>query len=884
MINKTFIKLLVCLSALSLTIIGGNSYPSMAQNSTFQVDSVWSEPINVSHSGSTSNPQLIIDSQGDLFAVWVDKFNGYMATSSTDGNNWSQTTPVNFPFSSKEKTPVLIPDSLGHILAFWTDRNNELFYSRVTAEKFTDGAAWEPIQLIAGSAVNFDAVIDDNGNIHVAYVRILSTPDAPSGIYYRISSDNGVNWNNSQALDQSQYFRTLTHDDTNVKLATSQDGYIYVVWDNRPLKRIYFIKSSDGGISWNVPQTIKGPENQDGNNIPFGINIAGNGDGIIISWQSGQPNANCDQLSQWSIDKGDSWSGPQIISQGTYSCSPDTTWFVLQDGLLLLESNIEEQTVLRAWNGVQWSYSQNIPTSFTDPETYNFINFRGQQTSLGSSTQLYVIGYDEGGIGDTWLTSLSLESIHDWFPSPSYWNKPEVIHTTPNNITSTSIVVDENEQFHVLWIQSDRNAAGETNSIYYTKWDGIDWTLPQAIYTATQGNISQLDTVVIEERILIVWSEGLNEQILYSWSNINTAQNPSEWAAPLQLSTPRFPGKSPKILADNSDVVYVAYSKPINEDRGIYFVKSTDGGKNWSDPHQVFNAEAAGWEIADAPELATDENSTINIIWTKKSFPEDGTLLALYSSQSEDQGLSWSDPSIITEGDLTWGQIYGIHNRNLYRIWQEVDVSTQLVNWYQVTIDNGIQWSLPTSVTDPEANIGSPVVTTDNAGRLYLFQPIQLTAQISAITSRIWDFDRWLVEDRIFLENHYEFIPDTLAAAISSSGNLSLIYIEKDTDAATGSINYTLSYVSQGIDIPIVESTPVPQTNIEPTQIPIMTAMPSESLNPTTTFAINQEEINRPSLRSTNYPVIGLILGSSLLIGISAIFIVYKKISRNRIK
>jgi hypothetical protein len=884
MIYKASMSLLLFLSLSGLPFLGGRSLASMAQSSVLQYYPVWTEPINLSHSGSTSNPQLIIDSAGRFYALWVDEFEGYITAYSLDGNNWDTPLPVNFPFGTTDGSPVLVTDSEGYVHAFWVDSTNALFYSRVLANNFSTGEAWEESRELAESAVDFNVIIDDNGSIHLAYVRTLSTEESPSGIYYRTSKDKGESWYYSQALYQSQYFRSITPEEANVKLSASGDGSLYVVWDNRLLKLIVFSKSIDGGKSWIEPEVLKDPDVENGNNIPFGINIAVNGNDMLITWQSGQPNANCDQFSQLSTDSGNSWSTPLLVIQSKYGCSPESKLSTIRDGLILLEVNMEDQPALLAWNGSQWSNRQNILTSFTDPDTYNSINFRGQHTILTGSTQLYVIGFDDGGIGDTWLTSRSLESILDWFPNPSNWSEPELITTTPSEISSISITVDEKDKFHILWIQSDQNNGQEISSIYYSKWDGIVWTQPQAIYAATQSDISQLDTVVDRERLLVVWSEGLNDQILYSWSNTDTAQNPLEWATPQQLSTTRFTGISPKILADNSGIAYVVYSKPINEDRGIYVVKSMDEGKNWSDPLQVFNAEADGWDVADSPELATNQNGSIHFVWAKKSFPEDSHLLALYTSQSGDQGSTWSYPSVVEEGDLTWGQISGIHSSNLYRTWQEVDISTQLVNWFQFSIDGGITWSLPTSVTDPEEEIGSPIVTTDAAGRLHLFQPIQVIPQITGITYRIWDTDRWLVEDRMILDNHGIFIPGSLATAISPSGRLILVYLEKGIDATTGLIYYTLSYQSQMVEIPAATPTPEPPVSEEPTQTPVATTIPTASPTPTITPTINQEGINKSSRVSTNYSIIGLILGLSLVVGITTIAIIYKVVSSNRIK
>jgi hypothetical protein len=143
----------------------------------------------------------------------------------------------------------------------------------------------------------------------------------------------------------------------------------------------------------------------------------------------------------------------------------------------------------------------------------------------------------------------------------------------------------------------------------------------------------------------------------------------------------------------------------------------------------------------------------------------------------------------------------------IYTNLAEVDISTGWLTWYQVSIDGSITWSTPTSVTDPE-NIGSPSITTDIAGRLHLLQPIKMIPQITEITYRIWDGDRLVVKDRFTLGYNDVYIPDSLATAISPSGNIILLYTGIETDATTGDVNYTLSYASQMVEIPVITPTP----------------------------------------------------------------------------
>ena len=69
--------------------------PISAQSQTG--DQAWTTPINLSHSGSTTNPSMVIDSNGIIHVVWEDTIAGEMY-SSYDGTKWSTPAPVSLPF------------------------------------------------------------------------------------------------------------------------------------------------------------------------------------------------------------------------------------------------------------------------------------------------------------------------------------------------------------------------------------------------------------------------------------------------------------------------------------------------------------------------------------------------------------------------------------------------------------------------------------------------------------------------------------------------------------------------------------------------------------------------------------------------------------------
>ena len=62
------------------------------------------------------------------------------------------------------------------------------------------------------------------------------------------------------------------------------------------------------------------------------------------------------------------------------------------------------------------------------------------------------------------------------------------------------------------------------------------------------------------------------------------------------------------------------YAVPYNERRGIYYVRSNDGGTTWLTPILVFDAVAAKWESVDKPRLVLDANANVlHAVWLRAS-------------------------------------------------------------------------------------------------------------------------------------------------------------------------------------------------------------------------------------------------------------------------
>ncbi len=385
----------------------------------------WTEPTNLSRSGGSINPSVVVNSNNLLHVVWQDLYAGYIYTR-WDGAEWSPPDPVSFPFD--EYIPTLVSDGPDRVHAFWIEEDTQIRSSRVNSQNFGSGGNWTGTQILGRSASNLAAVTNSLDNIHLFYVRPEDTDSAPAGVYVRTSTDGGVSWSVSTPVYLSPYMRVLIQEDANLSVwAVDQGGQpvIYAAWDNRPLKRIFFTSSQDSGETWEEPVSMIQPSSTSSSVLPFGVELGATEDQLIAVWNLGFPGGNCDQYYQWSLDNGQTWSEPQqmlaelIIS----NCPTDNLITRNDDGDLFLLTTFQDQVYLQAWDGTRWSppRAQNPLFNFNDPETLNSVVFRCRQFSVLPGSQLLAIGCDSptGGIsgGDIWSISRNLGTVADWFPS-----------------------------------------------------------------------------------------------------------------------------------------------------------------------------------------------------------------------------------------------------------------------------------------------------------------------------------------------------------------------------------------------------------------------------------------------------------------------------------
>lgn len=201
--------------------------------------------IKISNSDSNAKFPSIASQGNYVYISWTESKNGnneiYFRRSTDGGNNFLPELRLTNNIKNSDYSSIAVDGNNLYII--WMDdrdNNNEIFLKKSTDFGFSWG---NDIKLTNNSANSMYPSIAVNGtNIHVVW---SDNRDQNTEIYYKVSTDGGINWFNDNRL---------TYDITNsvIPSIALNENIIYVVWtDERDfVEQIYFKRSTDNGATW----------------------------------------------------------------------------------------------------------------------------------------------------------------------------------------------------------------------------------------------------------------------------------------------------------------------------------------------------------------------------------------------------------------------------------------------------------------------------------------------------------------------------------------------------------------------------------------------------------------------------------------------------------
>ncbi len=812
------------------------SAPARVAQAQTGANGAWGEPVNLSTSGSASRPVFASAPNGDLHVLWWDPFDGEKHAYYT-GDRWSKPATA-LPILANRVvdsltgkvvlTPprelVLLASDSGWAHAFWLDWLGNLYYSRALG---SDGE-WSAAVSLAATPAKWDARIDDAGQLHLVFVRAVDTADFPSGLYYRTSNDEGGSWNSPVPVSQSLYFRAVTPANGSVQVAVNTKGTVLIAWDDPRLEQALISRLDRGAGAFTPPasMTVDGAAYVIARR-PRLVPLPG-GEFLAI-WETGGA---CSLYQQQADTSGQNWSVPVRVFDTLGQCLPKLHAFATSDGrvLMTIDAGTGDDTgafsaILEVWDGQQWSAPLSPQVSFADTAT-------GRSVSLGClraavhQDRLTVIGCDANG--DIWSVTSQL-SLADMMPLLApLWAAPITLSNERGDAGLPAAAVDLDGHSHVLWTEAD-TTDGVANHMMYAQTNVV-WAEPSKILNATEGSMDSASIAVDAGGIVhAVWRGGLTSQVLYSYAFAGDALSPQRWAEPVPLPAPRLYGESPSIVADGAGVLHVIYAVPVNEDRGVYYLSSSDQGKTWTLPKKVFDAVGAGWAAVAQTRLAVDNTARLHAVWVQGALSNTALPLGVYYSQSADGGQMWSKPAEIDGEGAAYPRILVSPSGQMHMVWAKF-VGRRVEVWHQWSPDGGQNWATPAQVVGVEDFAPDVGLVADDGGSVYLVGAQNTLQSAAALFYIRWNGDAWAGLEKVPLA--YDFDSSLGATAIiTGTGNLGVFYRAR---AVTESgYRHVIGYVERALDSPVAKPLPtftpqaLPATDVPITPLPTFTPVPT---------------------------------------------------------
>jgi hypothetical protein len=898
-------QLAALILALTVLVLPFQTLSAFAQESN---DTSWTQPVNLSNSGLTSLPGIVSDRNGVVHAVWKDDTLGSMYSQLAEGV-WSQPVAAKFPFD--DYVPRFVSTG-NYIQAFWISSNGDtLFQSRAPIDKFGVAGGWERAKTLAKGVKDFQVAYQPDNTLHLAYLSSLENERTPAGAYYLRSTDAGGRWEAPKILYTSRYFRDLDTSLANVDIAATllnDQPAVFLVWNNPALKQVFLARSLDGGSTWEDPLEVDGPGVTNMTVTPFNPMITVRGANVLLLWQSNlQSGFACTQYYQWSKDGGNSWSERARMLTEFVGCAQENTFIAVDQEFTVLQTTIRDEVYMLAWNGEVWSkaYPQKTLSSFNDPLTNAAVTFRCRQSTVQSGTRLFVIGCNETGNKDIWVTSRALGSLDTWFPSNALWDETALVVESPYELSSAQAVVDDNGVLHVLWRQVDEVIDGRVHrSLHYLRLKDATLSQPAQVIASPDKMVEDFSLAYdrIRGRLVVVWTTATTGQLYFSWADVARATSTFEWSEALALPTVRPLAKSPHVHITPNGTIHVAYAIPVNEGRGIYLISSKDGGATWGESIQVYGVADPDWQAIDYPRLAGSGDDVLHLIWRRERVVADIGAVGLYYARSSDGGATWSSPQAVSNDALRGAWMIDAQGEGVRRFWLSASGAND--SFYQdASLDQGVSWGIQDNLTGfgEIPGIASPFV--DLNGRVNFVQAVGISTGALVINQQRYENGRWSLQGTLDLGEAKEDQVTSLSAQTLPDGRLILAYTFEVLEPAEGEQPYRLYLASQSQQVVKSTATALARTAIasppiatpEPTiqeSRPISTPGPtlqeSEPISTPAPTDSSPSPTPRPALlpptpQAQGFPMdttTGLALSGGLVVLVVIAFIAYSRLRR----
>lgn len=333
-----------------------------------------------------------------------------------------------------------------------------------------------------------------------------------------------------------------------------------------------------------------------------------------------------------------------------------------------------------------------------------------------------------------------------------------------------SLVSDLFGYAHLAWSHRP-NETGETPAIFYSRWDGANWTEPLDIFVTNGWPVLVPDG---NGKLHLFWYA--DRSVNYSWAWIEQADSVWAWSDPVGIAT-CDEACSTQIDArlDKQGELHVVYAY---REGNVNYVYSTDETTSWSRPKPISNVTLN--RTTFIPRLDVSENGRLHATWSEIQLPE-SRYLGSYYAYSTDGGDSWSQPLELGSGNHADGNILAVGDNEVHLAWNGgVGVGGR---YYIYSNDGGVAWSEPVRISSQAGRAGYPSIVQDSLDNLHIMiaqgEHVTQVAGRWTLPEELPFFDPTVEQSRLTILNGNQLL------AVVPIGFNTIYYSVKQIDAPT---------------------------------------------------------------------------------------------------
>jgi hypothetical protein len=449
------------------------------------------------------------------------------------------------------------------------------------------------------------------------------------------------------------------------------------------------------------------------------------------------------------------------------------------------------------------------------------------------------------------------------------------------------MALDGQGNLHVTWYGS-RQAEGVDAGLdvldYRVRRPGGTWSRMNDVVVTGPGGYTVRNAIAVTSDGIIHAALRANVRHVYVNAPVSGATNAINWGKALPMSTV---GYYMDMIADRHDTLHFVYSgrfdsalatgeqelenKPCVLCYDLWYRRSADGGKTWSEPYPLSVETDTG---SDRVRIQEGASGRIYIDWDEgydwyngRGAPAGGRLV-----YSADGGLTWSN-TIKLNGDDRPGRrpvqvaTTELRDGSIMAVWKYSDTDPAI--YYQLSTDSGNTWTAPKAI--PGLVVKTTVLDdyeliTDRLGIIHLYavgylnerQEIPLLYEIlyQPVT------DLWTSIRQISDKNPLA-VPGWPRAVVGPQNEIFLTYFAWETISGSGSDEVTRRvYYSE---LPGILQ-PQPTQAFRATETPLPTPTVFQDLEPTATpFAKYTGSVDAIAIVSRDTYAAQTFLGGTLL-------------------